>query len=73
MRDLDRAVYKLPFHRGEEKKYDGYGPGVGYFTMSAKNRRPGIIARDGVTLITQYDPEHAKAGGRLAARRLCFG
>ena len=37
MRDLDRAVYKLPFHRGEEKEYEGYGPGVVYFTMSAKN------------------------------------
>jgi hypothetical protein len=23
MRDLDRAVYKLPFHRGEEKEYEG--------------------------------------------------
>ncbi len=45
MKDLDRGVYKLPFHRGEEKEYDGYGPGVVYFTMSAKNRRPGIINR----------------------------
>jgi hypothetical protein len=62
MKDLDRAVYKLPFHRGEEKEYDGYGPGVVYFTMSAKNRRPGIIARDGVTPITQYGPEEFYAG-----------
>jgi hypothetical protein len=62
MRDLDRAVYKLPFHRGEEKEYEGYGPGVVYFTMSAKNRRPGIIARDGATPITQYGPEEFYAG-----------
>ena len=62
MKDLDRAVYKLPFHRGEEKEYEGYGPGVVYFTMSAKNRRPGIIARDGVTPITQYGPEEFYAG-----------
>lgn len=62
MRDLDRAVYKLPFHRGEEKEYEGYGPGIVYFTMSAKNRRPGIIARDGATPITQYGPEEFYAG-----------
>jgi Protein of unknown function (DUF2815) len=62
MKDLDRGVYKLPFHRGEEKGYEGCGPGVVYFTMSAKNRRPGIIARDGVTPITQYGPEQFYAG-----------
>ena len=62
MKDLDRAVYKLPFHRGEEKEYDGYGPSVVYFTMSAKNRRPGIIAHDGVTPITQYGAEAFYAG-----------
>ncbi len=33
MRDLDPAVYKLPFHCGEEKEYAGYGRGVVYFTM----------------------------------------
>ena len=40
MYELDRAVYKLPFHRGEEKEYEGYGPGVVYVTMSAKNLKP---------------------------------
>lgn len=62
MKELDRGVYQLPFHRGEEKEYEGYGPGVVYFTMSAKNRRPGIIARDGATPITQYGPEQFYAG-----------
>jgi hypothetical protein len=62
LRDLDRAVYKLPFHRGEEMKYDGFGPGVVYFTMSAKNRRPGIIAKDGITPITQDGPDEFYAG-----------
>jgi Protein of unknown function (DUF2815) len=62
MKDLDRAVYKLPFHRGEEKEYDGYGPGVVFFTMSAKNRRPGIVAKDGITPITQGGPEEFYAG-----------
>ena len=62
MKDLDRAVYKLPFHRGEEKEYDGYGPGVVHFTMSAKNRRPGIVDRDGVTPITRCGPDEFYAG-----------
>lgn len=62
MKDLDRRVYKLPFHRGEEKEYDGYGSGVVYFTMSAKNRRPGIVAKDGITPITQGGPDEFYAG-----------
>src|SRR5208282_710272 len=62
MKELDRAVYKLPFHRGEEKEYEGYGPGVVFFTMSAKNRRPQIVARDNVTPITQGGPEEFYAG-----------
>lgn len=62
MKELDRALYKLPFHRGEEKEYDGYGPGVVYFTMSAKNRRPQIVARDGITPITQGGPDEFYAG-----------
>jgi hypothetical protein len=61
MRDLDSAVYELPFRRGEEKEYEGYGPGVVYFTMSARNRRPGIIAGDGAP-ITQCGPEEFYAG-----------
>lgn len=61
MKDLDRTIYKLPFHRGEEKEYEGYGPGVVYFTMSSK-RPPGVIAKDGVTPITQAGPEEFYAG-----------
>jgi hypothetical protein len=61
MRELDRAVYELPFHRGEEKEEEEYGPGVVYFTMSGK-RRPGIIAREGAMEITQYGSEEFYAG-----------
>jgi hypothetical protein len=43
---LDRAVYTLPFHSGEEKEqYPGFGPGIVFFTMSAY-RRPEIIGPD---------------------------
>jgi Enterobacter phage Enc34, ssDNA-binding protein len=62
MNDLDRGVYKLPFHRCEEKEYDGCGLGVVYFTMSAKNRRPGIVAKDGITPITQGGDDEFYAG-----------
>ena len=50
MKDLDRGVYKLPFHRGEEKTYQGYGLGVVYFTMSAKNQKPSVTDWNGNAL-----------------------
>jgi len=62
LKDLDREIYSLPFHRGEEMEDDGYGPGVAYFTMSAKNRRPQIVARDGTTPIVQGGADEFYAG-----------
>jgi hypothetical protein len=59
MSELDRSVYKLPFHRGEEKEYAGYGPGVVYVTMSAKNIKPTVVGRD---LATPLGPEEFYAG-----------
>jgi hypothetical protein len=59
MSELDRALYKLPFHRGEEKEYAGYGPGVVYVTMSAKNIKPTVVGRD---LTTPLGPEEFYAG-----------
>lgn len=51
MKDLDRSVYKTPFHKGEEKEqYAGFGPGVIFFTMSAYNRKPGIIDLSGAAV-----------------------
>lgn len=63
MEELSQVgAYRLPFHRGEEKELEGFGPGIVYFTMSAKNRRPGIVARDGITPITQYGPDEFYSG-----------
>jgi len=62
MKELDRSTYMLPFHRGEETEYEGYGPGVVYFTMTAKNRQPGIVAKDGITPVTQAGPEEFYPG-----------
>lgn len=62
MSDLDRNEYCLPFHSGEERDYDGYGPGVVYLNMSAKNRRPGIVAKDGITPITEFGENEFYAG-----------
>jgi hypothetical protein len=55
-KELDRSVYKLPFHKGEEKEqYSGFGPGVIYFTMSAYTRRPTILGPDNVTPVDPAD------------------
>ena len=62
MNELECSTYMLPFHRGEETEYEGYGSGIVYFTMSAKKRRPGIVAKDGITPITQAGPEEFYAG-----------
>lgn len=52
MKDLDRSVYKTPFHKGEEKEqYAGFGAGVVYCTMSAYTRRPTIMALDNATTL----------------------
>ncbi len=56
MHELDRSVYKMPFHKGEEKEYyAGFSPGVIFCTMSAYTRRPGIVAANGVTPVDPAD------------------
>jgi hypothetical protein len=56
MKDLDRSVYKTPFHKGEEKEqYAGFGQGVVFCTMSAYTRRPGIVAIDGISPVDPAD------------------
>lgn len=48
MKDLDRGVFKLPFHKGDEKDYEGYGdPAMRYCTMANSKRRPQIINVNG--------------------------
>jgi hypothetical protein len=48
MKELDRSVYKLPFHKGEEKSdYAGFGPGIIYSTFSAYTRPPGVANQRG--------------------------
>lgn len=60
MKDLDRSVYKTPFHKGEEKdQYAGFGKGVVFFTMSAYTRQPKIVD---VTGSTYLDPSELYPG-----------
>lgn len=54
--------YTVPFHKGEEKTYAGYGPGVIFCTLSAYTRRPTIVARDGVTQLVEGGPDEFYAG-----------
>lgn len=43
----DRS-FKIPFHKGSEKTYQGYGdPDMVYFTMANSKRRPQIVKIDG--------------------------
>lgn len=56
MKELDRGVYKIPFHKGEEKdQYAGFGAGVIFFTMSAYTRQPSIVGPDNVSLVLPAD------------------
>jgi hypothetical protein len=44
MKDLDRGLYKTPFHKGDEKDYEGYGDAdMRYCTLANSKRRPQII------------------------------
>jgi hypothetical protein len=61
--DLVKAgIYKLPFHRGEEKEYDGYGPGVVFFTMSAKKNKPEVFGKKSDGTVGRLSPEEFYPG-----------
>lgn len=48
MKELDRGVYKLPFHKGDEKEYQGYGdPEMRFCTLANSKRRPEILNANG--------------------------
>lgn len=34
---------KIPYHRGEEKSYSGYGPGVVFITLASKVNPPEVV------------------------------
>lgn len=71
MKDLDRSVYKTPFHKGEEKEqYAGFGAGVIYCTMSAYTRRPTVLSIDGATSL---DPAELYPGCYARASVNPFG
>jgi len=62
MKDLDRGVFKLPFHKGDEKDYEGYGdPDMRYCTMANSKRRPQILDLSG-NPITGENAEEFYAG-----------
>jgi hypothetical protein len=62
MKELDRGLYKVPFHKGDEKDYQGYGDAeMIYFTMANSKRRPQILDVNG-NLITAENSEEFYAG-----------
>jgi hypothetical protein len=67
----DRS-FKYPFHRGNEKTYQGYGdPDMIFFTMANSKRRPQIIDVKGQP-ITQENSEEFYAGCWARATVNCF-
>jgi hypothetical protein len=62
MKELDRGIYKIPFHKGDEKDYQGYGdPNMVFFTMANSKRRPQILDLKG-NPITSENSEEFYAG-----------
>lgn len=58
---IDRG-FKIPFHRGDEKTYQGYGdPDMIYVSMANSKRRPQILDVD-KSPITAENPEAFYAG-----------
>jgi hypothetical protein len=57
----DRS-FKIPFHKGNEKEYQGYGdPDMIYFSMANSKRKPGILSVNGQP-ITSDNAEEFYAG-----------
>jgi hypothetical protein len=55
--------FKIPFHKGTEKTYQGYGdPDMVYFSMANSMRRPQILNVNGVDNITAENSEEFYAG-----------
>lgn len=63
MKDLDRGIFKLPFHKGDEKSYEGYGdPAMRYCTMANSKRRPQILDVKSGNVIASENSEDFYAG-----------
>lgn len=63
MKDLDRGLYKTPFHKGDEKTYEGYGdPEMRYCSLANSKRRPQIIDIRTGNAITSENAEEFYAG-----------
>jgi hypothetical protein len=58
MKELDRGIYKTPYHKGDEKSYEGYGdPAMVYFRMANAKRRPQILDMSGQPITAENSEE----------------
>lgn len=57
MDKLSAPPFKLPLHRGEEKEYGGYGPGVVFFTMASSKRKPGLVNKSNEPITLEGEEE----------------
>jgi hypothetical protein len=61
-KELDRGIYKIPFHKGDEKSYEGYGdPKMIYFRMANSMVRPQVLDASG-TRLTEENREEFYSG-----------
>lgn len=59
----DDRSFKIPFHKGSEKTYEGYGdPDMVYVSMANSMRRPQILNMNKVDFITVDNSEEFYAG-----------
>jgi hypothetical protein len=58
MKELDRGLYKTPYHKGNEKSYEGYGdPDMVYFRMASALRKPQIVDLTGNAITIENQEE----------------
>lgn len=69
----DRS-FKVPFHKGDEKTYQGYGdPNMIYFTMANSNHRPEIVDLKGQPIgIENQDDFYAGCWARASVNPYAF-
>jgi len=72
MNDLDSAVYKKPFHKGEEKTYSGYGPGIVFVNMAATIKRPDVVNVLGETITADSGAFYAGCWARASVNPYAF-
>lgn len=60
---------KIPYHRGEEKSYSGYGPGVVFITLASKVNQPQVVSNQRDSF-GKFKPITSESGDMYAGCRV---